>query len=102
MNLKEIVLDIETTGLNYKKGDKIIEICCIELANRSYVNNYFHTYVNPQKEINNAAYNVHKISNEKLKNKPLFSDIAKEFYEFIKNSMLIIHNAKFDLGFINH
>ncbi|WPX95916.1 DNA polymerase III subunit epsilon [Candidatus Bandiella euplotis] len=101
-DLREIVLDTETTGLDYRQGDRIIEIGCIELINKIKTDNFFHTYINPQRRVNNAAFNVHGISNEFLKDKPLFSDVAKDFAAFIKDSTLVIHNAKFDIGFINH
>ena len=101
-DLREIVLDTESTGLDYKQGDRIIEIGCIELVNKVKTNNYFHTYVNPERGVSKGAYNIHGISSDFLKDKPLFSDIAKEFYDFIKDSTLVIHNAKFDIGFINN
>lgn len=101
-DLREVVLDTESTGLDYKQGDRIIEIGCIELINKVKTNNYYHTYVNPQRGISKGAYNVHGISSDFLKDKPLFLDIAKDFYTFIKNAKLIIHNAKFDIGFINN
>lgn len=98
---KKIVLDIETTGLDLEKNDKIIEICCLEIKNRSITNNIFHTYLNPNKLINQSAYNIHGISNEFLIKKPIFSEIALDFINFISNSKIIIHNAPFDLSFIN-
>jgi len=101
-NLREIVLDTESTGLDYKQGDRIIEIGCIELINKIKTNNYFHTYINPERGVSQGAYNVHGISTEFLKNKPLFTDIARDFFSFIKDSTLIIHNARFDIGFINN
>jgi len=101
-DLREVVLDTESTGLDYKHGDRIIEIGCIELINKVKTNNYFHTYVNPERGVSKGAYDVHGISSDFLKDKPLFSDIAKDFYSFIKNSTLVIHNAKFDIGFINN
>lgn len=101
-HLKEIVLDIESTGLDFKQGDRIIEIGCIELIDKIKTNNYFHTYVNPNKIISKGAYEIHGISNDFLKKKPVFSDIAESFYSFIKNATLVIHNAKFDIGFINN
>ena len=101
-DLREIVLDTETTGLDYKQGDRIIEIGCVELINKVKTENFFHSYINPKKKVSNAAFNVHGISNEFLKDKPLFSDIAKDFAKFIKDSTLVIHNAKFDIGFINN
>ena len=101
-NLREVILDTESTGLDYKQGDRIIEIGCIELINKVKTNNYYHTYVNPERGISKGAYNVHGISSDFLKDKPLFSDIAKDFYSFIKDATLVIHNAKFDIGFINN
>ena len=102
VDLREVILDTESTGLDYKQGDRIIEIGCIELINKVKTNNYFHTYVNPERGVSKGAYNVHGISSDFLKDKPLFRDIAKEFYDFIKDSILVIHNAKFDIGFINN
>lgn len=101
-DLREVVLDTETTGLDYKQGDRIIEIGCIELINKIKTGNFFHSYINPKRKVGEAALNVHGISNEFLVDKPLFSDIAKDFAEFIKDSVLVIHNAKFDIGFINN
>ena len=101
-NLREVILDTESTGLDYKQGDRIIEIGCIELINKVKTNNYYHTYVNPERGVSKGAYNVHGISGDFLKDKPLFSDIAKDFYAFIKDATLVIHNAKFDIGFINN
>ena len=101
-DLREVVLDTETTGLDYKQGDKIIEIGGIELINKVKTGKFFHSYINPKKRINNVALNIHGISNEFLADKPLFTDIAKDFAVFIKDSRLVIHNAKFDMGFINN
>ena len=101
-DLREVVLDTETTGLDYKQGDRIIEIGCIELINKVKTTNSFHTYINPERGISKGAYNVHGISKDFLKDKPLFSDIAKDFYSFIKDAILVIHNANFDIGFINN
>ena len=101
-DLREVVLDTETTGLDYKQGDRIIEIGCIELINKVKTGNFFHSYINPKKKVSDAAFDIHGISNEFLKDKPLFLDIAKDFSTFIKDSTLVIHNAKFDVGFINN
>lgn len=100
--MRQIVLDTETTGLEYKQGHRIIEIGCVELVNRRETENYFHQYINPEREIDDGAFGVHGISNESLADKPLFSDIANEFIEFIRDSELIIHNAPFDIGFLNY
>lgn len=101
-DLREVVLDTESTGLDYKQGDRIIEIACIELINKIRTDNYYHTYVNPERGVSKGAYEVHGISKDFLKDKPLFSDIAKDFRNFIDGATLIIHNAKFDIGFINN
>lgn len=98
---KEIILDIETTGLDFNQGDKIIEICCLEIRNRNITNNIFHEYINPEKKISNEAYKIHGINNFFLLKKPLFKDISDNFINFIYNSKIIIHNAKFDVGFLN-
>ena len=95
-----IVLDTETTGLDVDSGHKIIEIGCIEIIDRSITDNSFHKYINPQRLIDEKAYEVHGISNEDLKDKPIFNDIIDEFVLYIADSPLIIHNAPFDLGFL--
>ena len=99
--MKQIVLDTETTGLEPKQGHRIIEIGCVELINRRETKRNFHQYLNPEREIDDGAYNVHGLSNEFLSDKPRFADIAQDFIDFIKDSELIIHNAPFDVGFIN-
>ena len=99
--MKQIVLDTETTGLEPKQGHRIIEIGCVELINRRETKRNFHQYLNPEREIEDGAYNVHGLSNEFLSDKPRFADIAQNFIDFIKDSELIIHNAPFDVGFIN-
>ena len=95
-----IVLDTETTGLDVDSGHKIIEIGCIEIIDRNITDNSFHKYINPQRLIDEKAYEVHGISNEDLKDKPTFDDIIDEFALYIADSPLIIHNAPFDLGFL--
>jgi DNA polymerase-3 subunit epsilon len=97
-----IVLDTETTGLSPQDGHKIIEIGCVELINRRLTGNRFHTYINPNRAIDAGAMAVHGITNEFLQDKPYFADIADEFIEFIRGAELVIHNAPFDVGFINH
>ncbi len=103
---KQIVLDIETTGINlidkYYLGHKIIEIGAIELINRKITNNYIHFYINPKIRVDKKAYNIHGISNKFLEDKPIFSNIAKKLIKFIKNKEIIIHNANFDVGFIEY
>ncbi len=99
--MRQIVLDTETTGLEPTQGHRIIEIGCVELKNRKKTNNTFHQYLNPEKEIEDGAFDVHGLSNEFLEDKPLFRDIAQDLIAFIRDSELIIHNAAFDVGFIN-
>ena len=100
--MRQIVLDTETTGLDYKQGHRIIEIGCVELVNRKKTDRTFHHYVNPERDIDDGAYEVHGISNQFLQDKPRFRDIAQEFLAFIRDAELIIHNAPFDTGFINY
>jgi DNA polymerase-3 subunit epsilon len=100
--MRQIVLDTETTGLEPSDGHRIIEIGCVELVNRGITGNTYHQYVQPDREIDAGAMEVHGISNEFLADKPRFADIAGEFLEFIRGAELIIHNAPFDVGFINH
>ena len=95
-----IVLDTETTGLDVDSGHKIIEIGCIEIIDRRITRNSIHKYINPQRLIDEKAYEVHGISNDDLKDKPIFDDIIGEFMLYISDSPLIIHNAPFDLGFL--
>jgi len=99
--MRQIVLDTETTGIGAESGHKIIEIGCVELIDRKLTNNHFHVYLNPQRQIDEGAFRVHGISYEFLQDKPLFKDIVTEFVEFIKGAELIIHNAAFDVGFLN-
>lgn len=98
--MKQILLDTETTGLDFSAGHKIIEIGCIEIEDRKYTGNQLHYYLNPERDIEQGAFNVHGITDDFLKDKPLFKDISEEFINFIKESELIIHNAPFDIGFI--
>ncbi len=99
---RQIVLDTETTGLNPREGHRIIEIGCIELINRRFTRNQFHVYINPQRLVDAGAMEVHGITNEFLADKPVFADIARDFIEFTRGAQLLIHNAPFDVGFINH
>ncbi len=99
---KQIVLDIETTGLEIKHGHKIIEIGAILIQDRKITQTTFHTYLNPERESDLEAYAVHGLSNDFLKNKPLFSTIVPKLLHFLKGAELIIHNAVFDVGFLNH
>ncbi len=99
--MRQIVLDTETTGLEPKQGHRIIEIGCVEIVNRRKTDRHFHQYLNPDREIDDGAFNVHGIGNDFLADKPRFADIAQEFIDFIRDSELIIHNAPFDVGFLN-
>jgi DNA polymerase-3 subunit epsilon len=99
--MRQVVLDTETTGLDPVQGHRIIEIGCVELVNRRLTGRHFHQYLNPEREVDQGAFEVHGISNEFLADKPLFAHIAADFLEFIKGAELIIHNAPFDIGFIN-
>ena len=98
----EVILDTETTGLSTTENHKIVEIGCIELDNQIQTNKVFHVYINPQRTVSEDAYKVHGYSNEFLSNKKIFSEICEDFLSFIKDKKLIIHNAAFDLAFLNH
>jgi len=100
--MRQVVLDTETTGLQTEAGDRIIEIGCIELIDRKYSEQTFHRYVNPERAVGPGALEVHGIDDEFLSMQPLFEDVATEFLEFVHDAELIIHNADFDVGFINH
>ncbi|MBE0470338.1 MAG: DNA polymerase III subunit epsilon [Methyloprofundus sp.] len=99
---RQVVLDTETTGLNPKEGHRIIEIGCVELINRRLTDRKFHMYINPERKIDQGAIEVHGITNESLQDKPLFKDVADDFLDFIRGAELIIHNAPFDIGFMDH
>jgi len=99
--MRQVVLDTETTGLNAEAGHRIIEVGCVELDERVYTGRTLHRYINPEREIEAGAQDVHGISNEQLADAPLFSEIADELKEFIAGAELIIHNAPFDVGFLD-
>ncbi len=101
-NNRQIVLDTETTGLEPSQGHRIIEIGCVEMINRRLTGNNYHQFLQPDREIDEGAQAVHGISNEFLTDKPRFSDIVKDFIDYLDGAELIIHNAPFDVGFINH
>jgi DNA polymerase-3 subunit epsilon len=98
---RQIVLDTETTGLETSQGHRIIEIGCVELINRKLTGRHYHQYINPEREIDAGAIDIHGISNEMLADKPVFSQIRDDFLAFIGDDELVIHNAPFDLGFID-
>lgn len=97
-----VVLDTETTGLEPAQGHRIIEIGCVEVIGRKLTGNHFHVYINPDREVDAGAIAVHGITNEFLADKPRFAQIAEDFFAFVKGAELVIHNAPFDVGFINH
>ncbi|MGD0961099.1 MAG: DNA polymerase III subunit epsilon [Methylomonas sp.] len=101
-DLRQVVLDTETTGINPKDGHKIIEIGCVELVNRRITKNTFHIYLNPERTIDAGALEVHGITNQFLSDKPRFKDVADDLINYIAGAELIIHNAPFDVGFLNH
>ena len=100
--MRQVVLDTETTGLNPEEGHRVIEIGCVELINRRLTNNRYHVYLNPDRIIDDGAIEVHGITNEFLSDKAHFADIIDDFIAFIRDAELIIHNAPFDVGFLNH
>ncbi|MDP1862614.1 MAG: DNA polymerase III subunit epsilon [Thiobacillus sp.] len=101
MGTRQIILDTETTGLDPNSGHRIIEVAAVEMVNRRLTGNHLHRYVNPDRDIDAGAMHVHGITPEFLQDKPRFVDIAREFVDFIQDAELIIHNAPFDVGFLN-
>lgn len=100
--MRQIVLDTETTGLNPRTGDRVIEVGCVELRNRMLTGNNFHRYINPERDSEEGALAVHGLTTEFLRDKPKFAEIVHELREYIQGAEVIIHNAPFDLGFLNH
>lgn len=100
--MRQIVLDTETTGLNPRTGDRIIEIGCVEIVNRMLTGNNYHRYINPERDSDEAALAVHGLTTEFLSDKPKFHEIVDELREYVQGAEIIIHNAPFDLGFLNH
>ena len=100
--MRQIVLDTETTGLEVSLGHRVIEIGCIELINRRVTGNHWHFYINPEREIDSGAFEVHGISNDFLEDKPRFAELAQDFVDYVKGAELVIHNAAFDVGFLNY
>ena len=100
--MRQIVLDTETTGLEPRQGHRIIEIGCVELIDRRLTRNDFHRYLNPERDIEAGAEAVHGLSREFLSSKPLFADVVGPLLEYLDGAELIIHNAPFDVGFLNH
>jgi DNA polymerase-3 subunit epsilon len=102
MTIREIILDTETTGLDPRSGHRVVEVGALEMINKVITGNKFHYYINPERDMPLEAYRIHGISTSFLKDKPLFKDVASEFVEFIQGGKLVIHNAPFDLKFLNH
>lgn len=100
--MRQVVLDTETTGLETSQGHRIIEIGGVELIGRKLTGRHFHQYINPDREVDAGALEVHGISNEFLRDKPRFKQVADDFLEFVKGAQLIIHNAPFDIGFLDY
>lgn len=101
MAVRQIVLDTETTGLNARTGDRVVEIGCIELRNRRVTDRHFHTYLNPEREIEEGAARVHGLTLEFLSDKPRFAEVAKDFLDYVRGAELVIHNAEFDVEFLD-
>lgn len=99
--MRQIVLDTETTGLNPRSGDRIIEVGCVEIVNRRLTGNNFHTYINPERDSEEGALAVHGLTTEFLSDKPKFAEIASELLDYVRGAEIIIHNAPFDLGFLD-
>ncbi|GIZ53592.1 DNA polymerase III subunit epsilon [Noviherbaspirillum aridicola] len=99
--MRQIVLDTETTGLNPRSGDRIIEVGCVEIVNRRLTGNNFHTYINPERDSEEGALAVHGLTTEFLSDKPKFAEIAGELLDYVRGAEIIIHNAPFDLGFLD-
>ncbi|WP_251978150.1 DNA polymerase III subunit epsilon [Salinicola avicenniae] len=100
--MRQIVMDTETTGIDPREGHRIIEIGGIELINRRFTGRTYHQYINPEREIEAEAIEIHGITNERVANEPVFAQIADELWEFIRGAQLVIHNAPFDVGFFDH
>jgi DNA polymerase-3 subunit epsilon len=99
--MRQVVLDTETTGIGHDYGHRIIEIGCVELVDRKLTGKHFHTYLNPLRKVDDGAFRVHGISSEFLQDKPLFKDVFQDLLAFIEGAEVIIHNAVFDVGFLN-
>lgn len=100
--IREIILDTETTGLSPQGGDRLVEIGCLELINHLPTGRQYHQYINPERDVPDEAVKVHGLTWERLKTEPVFAEVADAFLEFVQDSPLVIHNASFDMGFINH
>ena len=101
MSVRQIVLDTETTGLDWRRGDRVIEVACVEMVGRKLTGRHFHRYVNPERDIDAGAQAVHGLTVEFLADKPKFADIVADFEDFVRDAELVIHNASFDVGFLD-
>ena len=99
--MRQIVLDTETTGLEWRNGHRVIEIGCLELVNRTLTGRHYHVYLNPERKVDEGAVNVHGLRDDFLADKPRFRDVVEEFEAFVRDAELVIHNASFDVGFLN-
>lgn len=99
--MRLVVLDTETTGLSPKEGHRIIEIACVEIINRHITDHYFHSYINPERVVEEGAFKIHGLNNAFLEKKPIFSSVVDNFLQFIKGAQVIAHNAAFDIEFLN-
>jgi len=97
-----VILDTETTGINPREGHRIVEIGCVEMVNRQLTGRHYHAYINPMFQMEQEVIDVHGLTNEFLADKPLFNQVADDFIKFIRGAELVIHNAKFDVGFMDH
>jgi len=100
--MRQVILDTETTGLSHATGDRIIEIGCVEVIDRSFTDRTFHYYINPERDIDAGAFAVHGLSREFLSDKPVFGNIVEQLIEFVDGAEIVIHNAAFDLGFLDN
>ena len=100
--MRQVILDTETTGLNPATGDRIIEIGCVEMLDRRLTDRTFHYYINPERDIDAGAFAVHGLSREFLSDKPIFANIVEQLIEFVDGADIVIHNAAFDLGFLDN
>ncbi len=100
--MRKVILDTETTGLDFRSGDRVVEIGCVELLGRQLTGQRFHAYINPGREVPQGAIEIHGLTNEFLADKPKFAGIVADFVEFIRGAELVIHNAAFDIGFLNN
>ncbi|WP_148253941.1 DNA polymerase III subunit epsilon [Aidingimonas lacisalsi] len=100
--MRQVILDTETTGIDPRDGHRLIEVGAVEMVNRRFTGNTYHQFINPERDIEAEAVGIHGITNERVADEPVFADIADEFWHFIKGAELVIHNAPFDVGFIDH